>query len=71
MTTGEHNFYFQISFEAKADVSKMVENLREVFRERINALEWMSDVVHPDEWKKAQKTRPANHTSEEKEDGRG
>lgn len=29
--------------EAKAEVSKMVENLRAVFKERILALEWMSD----------------------------
>lgn len=28
---------------AKEDVSQMVENLREVFRDRINALAWMSD----------------------------
>ena len=28
---------------AKEDVSQMVENLRDVFRERINALTWMSD----------------------------
>lgn len=31
------------SQEAKKDVSQMVENLRTVFRERINALEWMSE----------------------------
>jgi len=31
------------SQEAKADVSQMVENLRTVFRDRINGLEWMSD----------------------------
>jgi putative endopeptidase len=29
--------------EAKADVSQMVENLRTVFRQRINGLEWMSE----------------------------
>lgn len=31
------------SEEAKADVSQMVENLRTVFRDRINGLEWMSE----------------------------
>src|SRR5690554_3024658 len=55
------------SKEAKEDVGEMVENLRSVFRDRINKLEWMSEhtkeqaidkleafnykIGYPDEWK--------------------
>lgn len=66
------------SEEAKADVREMVENLRSVFKERINQLSWMGDstkakairkleafnmkIGYPDEWKDFSKLEISDST---------